>query len=450
MESAGGRQITHVGVREGDDEMPWQAILNLLGSRISFLGGMLLALAFAGASEVAHVKELAPGSSPAHPGDPTPAEEPEGPSAGPQEANEGPEGSPGPRIEAGAVTLTPQTPAVTGAQVTLEIDREPMEGSRFYWTQVEGPPVTIDDPSGPSIRVTIPPGANRLGFVFVASSRSVVRVVRLSLPIQGARSEASSGVDTPREGGVPATGGLGKVRADAGDDQVGLVGHRVTLNGTRSVPEDGKAARWIQVSGPPTVAPQQQGMFYSFIPGGPGAYRFMLVVAAGGEISEPDEVSVLVGSPPTAPTSDAASTPSVAPSNAPSPASPPATATPDQILSRILPHLPGSPRVASDVADVLEAIAERAALYSSFGSLQNELSRRLDIVVPTDPAQRASWIQGVFLPLTAVTAGELLATGLDIRIPQGVHQPLTPAQQDRVRDHFQKLARAFRAMTTAR
>ena len=57
-------------------------------------------------------------------------------------------------------------------------------------------------------------------------------------------------------------------------------------------------ARWLQIAGPPIVAPQNQGLFFSFIPASPGLYQFLLIIAGEGELSEPDEVSVLIGSPP--------------------------------------------------------------------------------------------------------------------------------------------------------
>jgi hypothetical protein len=82
--------------------------------------------------------------------------------------------------------------------------------------------------------------------------------------------------------------------------------------------------------------------------------------------------------------------------------------------------------------------------------LQSELARRLDVVLPAEPSVRAAWSDRVFGPLTAYTTGEMLAAGLDLRQPQGVKQPLTAAQQQILRDHFERLARAFRAVVAAR
>ena len=195
--------------------------------------------------------------------------------------------------------------------------------------------------------------------MLVAARPDVVRVVRVIVPLQGDPSRVSWGARPS-----------GKVKADAGDDQVGLVGHRVTLNGSRSRPGDGKNARWLQISGPTVTAPQQQGPFFSFVPTSPGLYRFLLMVAGEGELSEPDEVAILVGSPPGAGiTMQSASALLPAPTPAPLP-----PLTPEQILSAALPKLSAGTRVGSDVADVMDAIAHRSNLYESFAVLQSELA----------------------------------------------------------------------------
>jgi hypothetical protein len=235
------------------------------------------------------------------------------------------------------------------------------------------------------------------------------------------------------------------VKADAGDDQVGLVGHRVTLNSSRSRPGDGKNSRWLQVSGPVVGAPQQQGPFFSFVPKSPGLYKFLLMVVGEGELSEPDEVTVLVGSPPGA---SGLTMPAASAFQTPPPPAP--QLTPEEILTAALPRLSSGSKVASDVADVLDAIAHRARLYESFAMLQSELSRRLDVVLPAEPSNRNAWAEGVFTPLATYTTGQLLAAGLDVRQAQGVTQPLTDSQKAKVRDHFERLARAFRAALATR
>jgi hypothetical protein len=226
-----------------------------------------------------------------------------------------------------------------------------------------------------------------------------------------------------------------------------LVGHRVTLNGSRSLPGDGNNARWLQISGSLVTAPQQQGPFFSFIPTSAGLYRFLLMVADQGELSEPDEVTVLVGSPPPGAGGLATSSATALQPAAPPPAP---QVTPEQILSAALPRLAGGTRVAAEIADVMDAIAQRATLYESFAALQSELARRLDVVLPTEPVTRAAWSEGVFSPLTAWTTARLLAAGLDVREAQGLTKPLTFAQREVVSDHFEGLARAFRAVSAAR
>ncbi len=419
---------------------------------VSAQGVLLTALTLPGWSDDAQAQDVSPRSVPGQIRDSalrTAADAPNIPPGprGPDREDAGEAGVP--RVEVAAVSIRTELPAVPGAQMVLQVDRGAVEGTRFRWFQVEGPPVEIDDPSQPSIQITIPKGAEQLGFVLVAAKANLVRAVRVIVPVQvspSGPSVASEGTPARDSWGPRPSG---KVRADAGDDQVGLVGHRVTLNGSRSIPGDGKTARWMQVGGPSVVAPQQQGPFFSFVPSSPGVYRFVLVVSGEGELSEPDEVTVLVGLPPAAPAAGPAVPPPV-PSMGllPSPA-PPQVPTPEQLLASSLPRLANGARVVSEVADVMEAISKRAPLYSSFADLQNELSRRLDVVIPSEPLQRASWNQGVFQPLTAYTAVELLASGLDLRQPQRLQHPLTPAQQERLGEHFQKL-RGRSAVPTAR
>jgi hypothetical protein len=340
---------------------------------------------------------------------------------------------PGPEIDVTTTEIRTDIPPVPGATMVLEAGRGAPTGTRFRWLQIDGPPVAISDPLKPSIQITVPAGAEKLAFLLVASSSEGVRIVRVIVPLPGEAARNSWGASSS-----------GRVKADAGDDQVGLVGHRVTLNGTRSRPGDAKSARWLQVAGPSIVAPQSQGLFFSFIPASPGLYRFLLIVAGEGELSEPDEVSVLIGSPPA--TSGAILQP------APVAVQPPALPTvpnPEQIAAAALSRLPNGTRLASEVADVMEAVAERAALYECFAVLQDELRRRLDVVIPAEPAQRTLWTDGVFTPLTTYTTGYFLAAGLDLRQPQGLRQTLTPAQKEHLRDHFQRLARSFRAVTAS-
>src|SRR5208337_573722 len=52
------------------------------------------------------------------------------------------------------------------------------------------------------------------------------------------------------------------------------------------------------------------------------------------------------------------------------------------------------------VAGILEAIAGRASLYTSFADLSSEMMRRIDGVMPADPNARQFWSNAVFAQLT--------------------------------------------------
>jgi hypothetical protein len=305
--------------------------------------------------------------------------------------------------EADAEVYYQGTPA-PGTRITLSVNVAEAAGVTCRWTQVEGPPVVIDDPTRPQIRLTIPQGARRLAFLVTVKDGQGERTARVVVPI-GA------------EGGDRAAGAP---RAEAGDDQIGLVGRRITLNGSRSTPAGRIACyRWIQVGGPKVAQPAQEAAYFAFTPAQPGVHRFLLVVSAGDVISEPDEVEVVVGE-----------------------------------LARDLGArggaLGGASPVAEGIADVFEAIAERADLYSTFDSLSSEMMRRLDAVVPKDPPSRQIWSQAVFAPLSQHLSAEMLAAGLDLRLPQGQQQELTRAHKERLQQLLRGYAQFFRLRSQAR
>lgn len=230
------------------------------------------------------------------------------------------------------------------------------------------------------------------------------------------------------------------LRADAGDDQIGLVGRRITLNGGRSGPRGDLAYRWIAMAGPSASEADQEGPYFSFVPQAAGTYRFGLVVAgpdAGGSvrISEPDEVVVTVGEAPSA-VGLGAATPAVA----------------DDAVGRMLqgPGAEACRATLERAAGVFDAIAGRASLYTSFDELSAEMMRRLDAVVPADPAWRRYWSEAVFAPLTEHLAAEMLAAGLDLRDPRGRAAPLAQAHRERLERLLASYAREFRARSQAR
>jgi len=309
--------------------------------------------------------------------------------------------------------------ASPGPRITISVDGQPDKAASYRWVQVEGPHVEIDDPTKPKIQVTIPEGSHKLGFLV---SRTVGGV------------EATARVDVPVERVAPADPSA--PRADAGDDQVGLVGSRITLNGALSRPRGEVVLRWLPLSGPKIEQASQEGPYYAFTPTAAGVYRFGLVAAAvdaSGDvaISEMDEVVVSVG---TLPVQGAA-------------AGSPAAAL-DQILQG-----PGGASVRATVeqaAGVFDAIAAKTSLYTTFADLSSELMRRLDAIVPADPNWRDYWVRGVFAPMSHFIAAEMLASGLDLRTTQGQQQTLTSQQQDALQKLFARCAKDFRSRTLTR
>ncbi|MDB5352173.1 MAG: hypothetical protein JWN86_3420 [Planctomycetota bacterium] len=212
--------------------------------------------------------------------------------------------------------------------------------------------------------------------------------------------------------------------ARAGGDRTGVVGRRLNLDGGRSLPEGRVGYRWLQISGPTPSENVSEGSSLSFVPTTSGTYRFALLVGLESRVSEPDFVTVEVSNDPKIP---------------------PAGPTPlAQWFSGAVSPIPRGAETAGQVADVFEAIAQRVPLYTSYSQLQTELTRRLDVVVPSDPTIRNAWAQRVFLPLSQVTAAELLATGIDTRVPSPAERSLDETQKARLQTVYRGLADACR------
>ncbi|MDG3007788.1 hypothetical protein [Paludisphaera mucosa] len=338
---------------------------------------------------------------------------------------------------------------VPGARVAVELEGAPDPEAHYRWIQFEGPSIALDDQAGSKIQFTVPPGARSLGFLLLfRDAAGVERTARVVVPIGEAETPEVAAAPASRaaRGTIPAP--KAPLRADAGDDQIGLVGRRITLNGGRSTPRGEIAYRWVAMGGPKVVQADQEEGYYSFVPAAGGIYRFGLIVAsvdADGEvrISEPDEIAVTVGEVPAA----------VGLGSPPGPGSGAgepgiATAAIDQMLRG--PGAAAGRATLDQAAGVFDAIAARASLYTSFGELSAEMMRRLDEIVPTDPNWRQFWSQGIFAPLTQHLVSEMLAAGLDLRSPQGQGQALAPAQQERLERLFASYAREFRSRSQAR
>jgi hypothetical protein len=168
---------------------------------------------------------------------------------------------------------------------------------------------------------------------------------------------------------------------------------------------------------------------FTFVPQEPGLYRFALVVASGGMISEPDLVDVTVLATPPAATS----------------ALPPTPSTEDLARSG-LASSPGGAAAATALIDAFEAAATRLDLYASYADFHAELSRRLEKIVPQDAAQRGLWVQRLLNPLTVRLIEELRIEGLDLLNPLAQDVPLTDAQKRRLAGQLRSIAAGCRKL----
>ena len=338
-------------------------------------------------------------------------------------ADADPVGIPGPGA---AVGLRSQRPAEPGSRITLRLDQSVKPGSHYLWVQTVGPPLDLGERTNPELRLTVPRGAEALGFLLIVADERGIRTSQVDVPIAPPpHSEADAGGGTRGEAAAPM--------ADAGDDLLGLVGHRLTLNGSASRPRAGLAYRWLQVGGPEIRSPVESGSFFSFIPGAPGVYRFALVVARQDRISPPDYVNVTVGSPP-----------------GPSSATAPAGDEVDAIVGPALAVLEDASALAGPLAEAFDAASFRMDLYQSYAEIYLELSRRLDAIMPQDAARRARWSTAVFEPLTRILIVRMLPTGLDLRSPAGQSAPLTLVQKRELKSQFERAARLLRSVQARR
>jgi hypothetical protein len=297
--------------------------------------------------------------------------------------------------------------ASPGLRITLDA-AESGNDLNFRWNQVRGPKISVNRMDQPRLTFTVPGDAKELAFLLV---------------VYGPNGSDSTVVDIPLllrpKVSLPP-----QIFADAGDDQIGLVGHEITLNGVRSSPIQNAAFRWIQAEGPRLASMTQDGWFCSFIPTEPGLYRFVLVVAADGTISEPDDVRVTI-------------TNELDPGQerSPGPAARASLPPPLDVTARqSLCSLPGGTAAGRLLADSFEGVAQRMDLYESYSDVQHEMSLRLNVVLPTDPALRAFWNERLFNALSFRIAEAMRREGLDLTTNNALTAPMNESQKNNAAD----------------
>lgn len=302
-----------------------------------------------------------------------------------------------------------------GGTVILRGDASEGNVKTFRWVQTRGPRVELDDPNAAVARFSGWQGPETLEFLLIVADDSRLDEAHITL--------------VPDEANEPAL----QIQADAGDDVITTVGRQVTLNGIRSEPRQGVAYRWIQAGGPPVKLTIEDRYIYTFVPQEAGVYRFALVIAAGGVISHPDIVDVTVLAQDPIPNGSAQP-----------------TLSSGELARQALVQLNQGYTTATLLATNFDAIADRVSLYGSYAELADELSRRLDEIVPRDPAQRVAWNQHLFTPLTLRLIERLQPTGLDLRMAGSAEAPLSRSSRVVIEDELRAMAAGFRSLSRLR
>jgi len=311
--------------------------------------------------------------------------------------------------------------ASPGLRITLDAS-ESGNDLNFRWIQMRGPKISTNRLDQPRLTFMVPGDAKELAFLMV---------------VYGPKGSDSTVVDVPLVL-RPKVSLPPQIYADAGDDQVGLVGHEITLNGARSSPRENARFRWIQAEGPRVASITQDGWFCSFIPTEPGLYRFVLVVAADGTISEPDDVRVTI-------------TNELEPGveRMPAPPSRASLPPPVEVVARqSLCALPGGAAAGRQLADSFEGVAQRMDLYESYGDVQHEMSLRLNLVLPPDPMLRNLWNERLFNVLSSRIADVMRREGLELTRLDARAATMTESQKNQLRQVFNAIATGFRTASS--
>lgn len=309
-----------------------------------------------------------------------------------------------------------------GLRIRLRGDGSSGDGLQFRWLQTWGPAAELDDPTSSTPTLIVPRAAGSMAFVLVVRNAEGVDLVTLHVPIQWDGRDA-----------VPQD-----LVADAGDNQLALVGRQVTLNGIRSTPRGEIGYRWLQVEGPPVALEIEDGYIYTFVPESPGRYRFALVVASGTAISRPSFVAVDVQSA----TAMRSESTAVAPSEA-------TRSTIASIAAAALREVSEGPERADRVAGVFDGVAGRIDLYASATEVFREIALRLDAELPDDLETRQRWNSQVFEPISSAVLAELGSRGIDLARAETMAATLTPQARSALAEQFRTIADGFRSVASS-
>lgn len=252
------------------------------------------------------------------------------------------------------------------------------------------------------------------------------------------------------------------LKANAGDDVLAFVGSKATLNGGQSQPAGRVGVRWIQISGPPVQEAFEQGPNLVVVPPAAGVYQFLLVVAEGGRISEPDTVTLTAVEHPEAEARHQqaeidvkrqaevrqAAAESVTTARPPmfEPVSKPETNR--ELMARLaakaLRDVPHSAGMGASLAELFSDISEKMSLYSNYAEAQQELSRRIMALLEAESADVPAWNRKVFEPLTVALSLWVRPAGLELADPTQWTAPLGPVARRSLADGMAAFAEGFR------
>ncbi|WP_169974324.1 hypothetical protein [Tautonia rosea] len=312
--------------------------------------------------------------------------------------------------------------ASPGLRIRLRGDGSSGDALQYRWLQTWGPDAFLDDPSSSSPSLIVPKATGSMAFVLVVRNEEGVDLTTLHVPIRW------DGRDS-----IPSD-----LVADAGDDQLAVVGRQVTLNGIRSTPTGEIGHRWLQVEGPPVVLAIEDGYIYTFIPEVPGRYRFALVVASGNLISRPSFVDVDVRSE----VPEQSRSMALAPSES-------ARSTISAIAAAALQDVSGGPGRANEMAGVFDAVAGRIDLYASASEAFREIALRLDAALPEDLESRDRWNSRVFEPISSAVITELNGRGIDLSRAEAMATTLSPLARSALAEQFRSIANGFRSAASS-
>lgn len=243
------------------------------------------------------------------------------------------------------------------------------------------------------------------------------------------------------------------LKADAGDDVLAFVGRKATLNGGQSQPVGNIGIRWIQISGPQITEAFTQGPNLIVVPPVQGVYQFLLVVAQGSEISDPDHVTLTAVAIPKELQSpviqDGFNSAKPNPESSQNVA-PAADLPVEDLLAKLafqsLSGISHNPSTSHALSVLFSDIAGKMDLYASYSEINEEMSRRIDLILKDSGHDLQVWSVQVFEPLTTALSIWVKPSGLDLRNQAQWHSNLNSQQRQRLSAGLTALAKGFQAV----